>query len=206
MASSLVSAGKAYFSRILNSYFGPYLENFNKDQLAFGLSSGKLTLTNLRVKKSALDKFDLPFECVEGRVGLFSVSIPWFSLGRSPVVIRIEDIHVVIGPSKPTSFDPKDFERRANAVKMEKLERAEAMNFSDAADGDTSSWGFFGIDFQTVLSGVLNNLQVYVNNVHFRYEDSQTVPGVSVSLTRFRTVEAIDSLSTRYLSIRSQAA
>jgi len=148
MASSLVSAGKAYFSRILNSYFGPYLENFNKDQLAFGLSSGKLTLTNLRVKKSALDKFDLPFECVEGRVGLFSVSIPWFSLGRSPVVIRIEDIHVVIGPSKPTSFDPKDFERRANAVKMEKLERAEAMNFSDAADG---GW-LFTILFLLALS------------------------------------------------------
>ncbi|KLO14457.1 hypothetical protein SCHPADRAFT_996578 [Schizopora paradoxa] len=177
MASSLVNAGKAYFSRILNSYLGPYFENFNKDQLAFGLSSGKLTLTNLRVKKSALDKFDLPVECVEGRVGLFSVSIPWFSLGRSPVVIRVEDVHVVIGPSKSTNFDPEDFKKRANAVKMEKLERAEAMNFGDSTDGESSSWGFFGIDFQTLVSGILNNLQVYVNNVHFRYEDTETVPG-----------------------------
>lgn len=131
-------------------------------------------------------------------MGLFSISIPWFSLGRSPVVIRVEDVHVVIGPSKATSYDPEDVERRSNAVKMEKLERAEAMNFNDAADGgawpphtsdrfecsdssETSSWGLFGIDFQTLLSGFVNNVQVYVNSVHARYEDSQTVPGVSGS-------------------------
>ena len=73
-------------------------------------------------------------------MGLFSVSIPWFSLGRSPVVIRVEDVHVVIGPSKSTNFDPEDFKKRANAVKMEKLERAEAMNFGDSTDGGAPSF------------------------------------------------------------------
>lgn len=108
------------------------------------LSLGQLTLRNLRLKRGALDKFRLPVDVLEGMytpcsltlinipspgyLGTFTLSLHWMNLGSQPVEIFIEDVYLLVVPSPQTNIDPEEEERRAQAMKQERLKNAELLH------------------------------------------------------------------------------
>lgn len=58
------------------------------------------------------------------------------SLGNTPVQIKIEDLHVVVAASTATEHSPEEDEERAQALKFERLQRAETMRFDSPTDGE----------------------------------------------------------------------
>lgn len=64
-----------------------FLEKIN---FFFEKFTGDVTLTNLEVKETALDDFDLPFKLKFGYLSTLILKIPWKSLYTEPVIANVE--------------------------------------------------------------------------------------------------------------------
>ena len=119
------------------------------------------------------------------------------NLGNQPVEILVEDVYLLVVPSPQTSADPEEDEARAQAAKAERLENAELLHVRSQTEGQSGerclsvrSFIFLTLLIQadstqtqglvqSVIAKVINNVQVTIRNIHVRYEDKLSVPGVS---------------------------
>jgi vacuolar protein sorting-associated protein 13A/C len=117
-------------------------------------------------------------------------------LGNKPVEILIEDVYLLVVPTATTQSDPEEEEQRAQAAKAERLENAELLHIrTQPAETqgispilDRHFWQLTypfqdseqsqGL-WQSLLNKVINNVQITIKNIHVRYEDNFSVPGVS---------------------------
>lgn len=60
-------------SSVLNQVLGSYVDNLDGSQLKLGIFTGNVVLKNLKLKKEAVDKLNLPIEVFEGTLTLCSI-------------------------------------------------------------------------------------------------------------------------------------
>ena len=164
-------------ANLLNRFLGMYVKNFDPKQLNVGIWSGDVKLRNLELRREALDQLHLPINVVEGRVGNLTLSIPWSNLRGKPVKVNIEDVSLLAAPKEEDDYDAVEEEKRAVAVKLEKLESAELLkerNVEGMSKEEQQKSQSFTSSFATAI---VDNLQVSIKNVHIRYEDSIATPG-----------------------------
>ena len=68
-------------------------------QLSVSTGSGRITLAKVRLKGAAVRQLVPGLEVRGGEVGLLQLSLPPASLGSDPLVLVIEDVNIVLGPS-----------------------------------------------------------------------------------------------------------
>ncbi|OAG41339.1 hypothetical protein AYO21_04502 [Fonsecaea monophora] len=164
-------------ANLLNRFLGMYVKNFDPKQLNVGIWSGDVKLRNLALRREALDQLHLPINVVEGHLGELTLSIPWSNLRGKPVKVNIEDVFLLAAPKEEDDYDPDEEDRRAVAVKLEKLESAELLKERNteamSPEEQQKSQSFT----QSFVTAIVDNLQVSIKNVHIRYEDSIATPG-----------------------------
>ncbi|XP_049872672.1 intermembrane lipid transfer protein VPS13A-like isoform X2 [Pectinophora gossypiella] len=149
---------------ILNRVLGKYVQDLDTENLNVGIFSGNVNLTDLKLKPEALYELDLPIDVKIGTIGRVNLQIPWSGLYTQPVVIHIEDVLVLVGPAISNSyFDPEREKRLSRAAKRKILQDLEAE--SEILKGPQNF-------FENLFTAIVNNIQIYVRNVHVRYEDS----------------------------------
>ncbi|OSD03423.1 vacuolar protein sorting-associated protein 13 [Trametes coccinea BRFM310] len=168
--------GKEVLNILFNRVLAPYVENLDMNQVNYGIGQGQITLSKLRLKKGALDKFRLPVDVIDGHLGKLSLSLHWMNLGNQPVEVLIEDVYLLVVPSSESSYDPEEEERRAQAAKFERLENAELLHMQSRTDVSQDTAQSQGL-LSSLVTKIINNLQVTVKNIHIRYEDKLSVPG-----------------------------
>ncbi|KKK20473.1 hypothetical protein ARAM_004467 [Aspergillus rambellii] len=164
-------------ANLLNRFLGIYVKDFDATQLNIGIWSGDVKLRNLELRREALDQLRLPLNVVEGHVGQLTLSIPWSNLRGKPVKVDIEDVFLLAAPKEDTDYDPEEEERRANALKMEKVESAEILRDRNSEGMSQEEQRRNQSFTQSLVTAVVDNLQISIKNVHFRYEDSVASPG-----------------------------
>ncbi|KDR84988.1 hypothetical protein GALMADRAFT_233521 [Galerina marginata CBS 339.88] len=169
--------GKEVLNVLFNRILAPYVMNLDLNQVNYGIGQGQLTLRNLKLKKGALDKFQLPVDVLEGHLGKFTLSLHWMNLGNQPVEILVEDVYLLVIPSPQTSTNPEEDEARAQAAKAERLENAELLHVRGETEASTEDSTQSQGLLQSLIAKVINNVQVTVKNIHVRYEDNMSVPG-----------------------------
>lgn len=189
MLESLVSA-------ILNRTVGQYIENVSSDQFKVAAWSGNVSLKNLKLKKEALDKFRLPVDVVDGFVQQLELNIPFRYIQTQPVVVKVKNVTLLCMPRAQSNYDEADDERRKQQVKQEKLANAELLNVKGTegmSEQDAKKQEGF---ISQLVTKVIDNIQITVENVHFRYEDSLSDPGntfaAGITLASF-TVDSCDA-------------
>ncbi|KZF24832.1 vacuolar protein sorting-associated protein 13 [Xylona heveae TC161] len=181
-------------ANLLNRFLGLYVQNFDAKQLNVGIWSGDVKLRNLELRREALDQFRLPLNVVEGHLGQLTLSIPWSNLKGKPVRVNIEDVFLLAAPKEDAEYDPEEEERRAHAVKMEKLESAELLKerstegLSQEEQQKTQSFT------ESLVTAIVDNLQVTIKNIHIRYEDSISAAGHPFALGL--TLQEFSAVST----------
>ncbi|KAH9950347.1 vacuolar protein sorting-associated protein 13 [Amylocystis lapponica] len=201
--------GKEVLNILFNRVLAPYVENLDMGQVNYGIGQGQLTLSNLRLKKGALDKFRLPVDVIEGHLGKFTLSLHWMNLGNQPVEVLIEDVYLLVVPSSESVFDPEEDERRKQAAKAERLENAELLHMrgqSEVSQDDSAqSQGLIA----SLVAKIINNLQVTVRNIHVRYEDKMSVPGhpfaAGVTLAGFTAVSVNEKWEPAFIDSKAGA-
>ncbi|XP_063908904.1 intermembrane lipid transfer protein VPS13C-like isoform X2 [Zophobas morio] len=150
-------------ARLLNHLLGKYVVDLDTENLNVGIFSGHVQLTDLKLKTEALYELGLPIEVKAGTIGKIWLQIPWTSLWSQPVVVNIEDLHIVSGPLLTNeTFDADKNKRLIRAFKRKLL-----------ANLDTESHIIGGPNSfsEHLVTNILNSLQFTVTNVHIRYED-----------------------------------
>ncbi|EEH20971.2 hypothetical protein PABG_03202 [Paracoccidioides brasiliensis Pb03] len=182
-------------ANLLNRFLGMYVKNFDAGQLNVGIWSGDVKLRNLELRKEALDQLRLPLNVVEGHLGELTLSIPWSNLRGKPVKVDIQDVFLLAAPKEDATYDPEEERRRQHAIKMEKLESAEILKEQQNTDGMSQEERLKNQSFtQSLTTAIIDNLQVVIKNVHFRYEDSIAAPGHPFALGI--TVKELSAVST----------
>ncbi|RCI00207.1 hypothetical protein CU097_014138 [Rhizopus azygosporus] len=157
-------------STLLNRVLGAYVSNLNYNQLKIGIWSGEVKLRDLKLRREALDKLNLPIDVLEGYLGELTLTIPWNNLRGKPVLIDIKDVYVLAVPRNESSMTTEELAEREHEAKMRKLENAELMmqhiedNTIENAKNDTFA--------NQLITRILNNLQFSIKNIHIRYEDN----------------------------------
>ena len=164
-------------ANLLNRFLGMYVRNFDPKQLNVGIWSGDVKLRDLELRREALDQFHLPLNVVEGHISSLTLQIPWSNLRGKPVRINIEDVFLLAAPREEQEYDAEEEERRAHAVKMEKLDSAELLkerNTEGLSPEEQQKQQSFTAALTTTI---IDNVQIQVKNVHIRYEDAISDPG-----------------------------
>ncbi|OTB12018.1 hypothetical protein K445DRAFT_26054 [Daldinia sp. EC12] len=177
---------------LLNRFLGMYVKNFDPTQLKVGIWSGDVKLRNLELRKEALDQLKLPINVMEGHLGELTLVIPWSNLRGAPVKVFIEDVFLLASPKEEAAYDEEEEERRRQRLKMEKLDSAELLKERSqeglSQEEQKKSQSFT----ESLVTKIVDNLQVTVKNIHVRYEDSISAPGhpfaLGVTLAEFSAV------------------
>lgn len=145
------------------------------------------------MKREALDKFRLPLNVLEGHLGEITLQIPWSNLKNRPVKILIQDVFLLAEPRLDEEYDAEDEERRAQALKRERLDDLEilARNATSLSAEDQQKSQSFT---ESLINKVVDNLQVTIKNIHFRYEDKTSVLNHPFSVGF--TLEELSAVST----------
>ncbi|XP_026669305.1 vacuolar protein sorting-associated protein 13D isoform X1 [Ceratina calcarata] len=174
---------------VLNNYLGKYVENLNTDQLSIALLSGEVELENLPLKKEALHHIGLPIEIKAGFIGKVRVQVPVRQIRTASWVIAIEQLYLVAGPININEFD---YEAEEHAILEYKLSRLDSLEARWRADTERdpgyyaasySSWVNYGT---SLITNIIENLQLNIKDVHIRYEDGTTLPdgaGIALGVT-----------------------
>lgn len=181
-------------ANLLNRFLGMYVKNFDAKQLNVGIWSGDVKLRNLELRREALDQLHLPLNVVEGHLGELTLSIPWSNLRGKPVRVEIQDVFLLAAPKEDAEYDADEEEKRAHAVKMEKLESAELLKERNTEGMSQEEQQKNQSFTQSLVTAIVDNLQVSIKNVHVRYEDSIAAPGHPFAIGM--TVKEISAVST----------
>lgn len=159
---------------LLNRVLGSYVENFDPTQLNLGIWSGDVKLRNLELKKDCLDSLDLPIHVRRGILGELSMNVPWSSLKNKPVKITIEDCFMIVTPNDKF-YEGEDLNERQLKLKLKRLVEWELQNSSKnvTLDGSESKNPANETFIQSLVTKVIDNLQVVIKNIHIRFEDTQ---------------------------------
>jgi vacuolar protein sorting-associated protein 13A/C len=164
-------------SNLLNRFLGMYVQNFDPKQLNVGIWSGDVKLRDLELRREALDQLHLPLNVVAGHLGSLTLSIPWSNLRGKPLKVNIEDVFLLAAPKEDADYDADEEDRRAHAVKMEKLDSAELLKERNtegmSAEEQQKNQSFTA----SLVTAIVDNVQVTIKNIHIRYEDSIADPG-----------------------------
>ncbi|KAI5461965.1 vacuolar protein sorting-associated protein vps13 [Mariannaea sp. PMI_226] len=177
---------------LLNRFLGMYVKNFDPTQLKVGIWSGDVKLKNLELRREALDQLKLPINVVEGHLGQLTLIIPWSNLRGAPVKVFIEDVFLLASPKEEAEYDEEEEERRKQRLKMEKLDSAELLKEKNQEGMSQEEQQKNQSFTQSLVTKIVDNLQVEVKNIHIRYEDSISAPGhpfaLGVTLEEFSAV------------------
>ena len=188
---------------LLNRFLGMYIRNFDPGQLKVGIWSGDVKLRDLELRREALDQLKLPINVVEGHLGQLTLKIPWSNLRGQPVQVEIEDVFLLAAPKEDAEYDEEEEERRRQAVKIEKLDSAEILKdrnqegMSQEEQQKTQSFT------DSLVTKIVDNLQITVKNIHVRYEDSISAPGhhfaLGVTLEQFSAISTDGAWKPTYI-------
>lgn len=160
---------------VLNRFLGSYIENFDPKQLNIGIWGGDVRLKNLRLKKESLDKFKLPVDVKFGHLGELTLQIPWSNLKGKPVKVIIEDVYLLASPVILNDFDAQEDFKREQQLKQEKLNELEALQSALNVGGNKDSSGSNESFTESLVTKIVDNLQITIKNIHIRYEDNSVL-------------------------------
>ncbi|KAG5879440.1 hypothetical protein JTB14_025696 [Gonioctena quinquepunctata] len=171
---------------VLNTYLGKYVQ-LNTDQLSIALLSGKVELENLPLKQDALRYLGLPVVVKSGFIGKVHLQIPVRQIRSAPWVIAIEQLYLVASPLSADEWDHEAEDLARHELKLSALDTLEAKwrLKKDVPDTNSayyassySSWFSYGAG---LVSEVVENLQLRIQDIHIRFEDSTSIPSQTIA-------------------------
>lgn len=158
---------------LLNRVLGSYVENFDPAQLNVGIWSGDVQLKNLKLRKDCLDQLHLPIDVKFGILGELVLNVPWSSLKNKPVKIVIQNCFLLCSPTSlsKNARNEQDKLERELRLKLRKLMEWEMANKARNAIENPESVEKNETFMQSLITKIIDNLQVEIKGIHIRYED-----------------------------------
>lgn len=102
------------------------------------------------------------------------MKIPWKDPYNSPIEASVDGLFLLTKPNTEVKYNAEKEEKvkiQAKQAELLRIEQAkEREKLKDKAKADP---GFI----EKLSAQIVKNIQIYIRNIHIRYEDSQTYPG-----------------------------
>ncbi|KAI8363865.1 hypothetical protein EDC96DRAFT_608831 [Choanephora cucurbitarum] len=190
---------------ILNRFLKNYVSNLNYDQLKIGMWKGEVHLRDLKLRRDALDKLDLPINVSEGFLGELTLVIPWSNLRNEPVKVIIDHVYLLAEPKSDSTVTLEEEEERIQELKRRRLSTAEMLESPEAQQQSKESNNKGGNGFLAQLTTkVVDNLQFTMKNIHIRYEDKISDPGhpfaAGITLKELSALSTDENWNPKFIS------
>eukprot|EP00013_Stygamoeba_regulata_P015416 CAMPEP_0177668506 /NCGR_PEP_ID=MMETSP0447-20121125/22814_1 /TAXON_ID=0 /ORGANISM="Stygamoeba regulata, Strain BSH-02190019" /LENGTH=309 /DNA_ID=CAMNT_0019175051 /DNA_START=33 /DNA_END=959 /DNA_ORIENTATION=- len=158
---------------ILSRYLCKYVEGIKAEHLKLSFLSGEVQLESLSLKASALDDLDLPIIVKSGHLKKLHLSVPWSNLKEKPVILRLSGVHLLARRSHHVDLathKEKSLNTKRTALFFDDLLRKteeERDKDSKEKEKQEKNEGFQ----QRLINQVVDKLQLYIDDVHVRFED-----------------------------------
>mmetsp|Transcript_11597 Transcript_11597/g.23579 ORF Transcript_11597/g.23579 Transcript_11597/m.23579 type:complete len:721 (-) Transcript_11597:670-2832(-) len=117
---------------LIQTIAGRYVKLRTSD-LKLGIGGGQLVVENVELRVETLNGMvGLPVEVVSGRAGRLRIEVPWSALSSAPVLVNLEDVHLLAGPKRLREDHEQDEEDEDEA----EGEEAEKWGHDSTDDGD----------------------------------------------------------------------
>jgi hypothetical protein len=124
--------------------------------------SAQMTLHNVQVKPSAIDRLGLPLELVMGYVKRIHISAHWAAILSTPLEIEVEGIYVVARFRDQAASEKISSEvQSAKEIAELKMKQLEAWESFHLVSNDQKA---------SMVTTILQNLKVNLKDFHFRIE------------------------------------
>jgi len=193
----LSSALSRVTSAVLTKFLGGYFEGLDPSHLSIQIRSGNVQLNDVRLKPGALDVLELPVDVKDCVLGSLSIHIPWLSITKDPVVIRVSDLYVLLRGRLPneglskSEAEQKNYESKEVYLHLAELTKADMPKKEDIpGKEEPEAPGFF----EKLGIKVLEKLEVFFNRTHVRFEDdvsNKTPFAMGVTLDHIR-IQSMD--------------
>ncbi|GIX62141.1 vacuolar protein sorting-associated protein domain containing protein, putative [Babesia caballi] len=172
--------------RLLDTYLAPYVDGITQN-LQLAVWSGNIVLENLTLKTDITEKLALPVDVQFGKIGRLKLTIPWASIGSTPVKVLVDSLYVRIGGVASAKSD----EELLSCVRVAKEKVTNVLeNEYSAFVNSLNKTGDVNSSYLIRLSQkILNNLQIDFTNIHVHCSDSNHAFGFiidSISVRKFR--------------------
>ncbi len=185
---------------LLKKLLGEFVEGGEKIQVGV---SGHVVLEDLVLKNSILSMVDIPISLSYGYIGRFELIVPWTNLGVEPVVINIDRVSILVEPKY--EWNPGAADKREQAIKQAKLAAAELFATKRLVNKTSNSYTDFAKNWfiTSFVNKIIDNIQITVKDVHFRYEDHLSCPssfciGATFESLRVQSREGTTSFEERF--------
>lgn len=172
---------------VLNRFVGAYVRNIQAEQLRVAVWAGNVVLSHLEVRPDALRELDLPITVVKGAmagkssrvahsiptagvVGKLTLTVPWANLKSKPIILVLDDVHLLARPTTDAATAEEELARRQRA-KRQRLRDME--QFVTDFEAPRPSQGNTDALSGSVVAKLVDNIQVIINNIHIRLEDKE---------------------------------
>jgi hypothetical protein len=184
---------KSLLLNILVDILGNYVEDLTKDNLKLAVWSGTIELYNLKLKQTALDKLNLPVKVLRGSLKKLQLKIPWTNLESKPVSVLMDGMYLETGPVDLSEVSAADAQKMVSKSRLKKMEKAEKaimaiIHNKSFKRKKKSSY------MKQLTAKIIDNLEIMITNLHFRYEDHDSIPGSMISFGI--TIESVSLQTT----------
>lgn len=195
---------KSLLLTVLADTLGNYVEGISRENMKFGIWSGKLELKNLRLKDSALDQLHLPIKVIKGCLNNLRINFSLSQIGSKPIEVFIDGIYLLASPMDMATCSPEEAKIMIkNYIKSKLAEVDQKYSLDSFGDTNVNETVKKASYFQQLATTVIENLEVTITNVHIRYEDSYTYPtktfGVGFTIERISLSAADENWSEKFM-------
>lgn len=172
------------FEKLLEKFllklFGRFISGLDKNNLHVGIWRGDLLIENVMMKDDILELVGLPMVVVFSNVGKIHIKIPWNKINSLPVEVYLQNIVVLAQKKAREKWEFNEslsLEKRFNDIIQYARKLVE--QFEKKQDDREQSGQSF---LSKLLIKIIDNIQLKVENIHFRYEDAASSYSFGVCL------------------------
>ncbi|CAH8582680.1 unnamed protein product [Schistosoma rodhaini] len=122
---------KKFLAAIIDHIIGRYFEDFNGENLSYGLLNGNITLSNLTLRKDTLNSlFGIPLTLKSGSVGNVSIFIPYTHLWSQAWQLSLDKVDLVAYASAEDLWVNLNPNHSDGSVKMSSINESRSENWA----------------------------------------------------------------------------
>ena len=166
MTSSLINF-------IINNFLSNFLE-INPNQTYISFLSGELFLQDVKIKKTSLEYINIDYlELINGYIGSIKILLKIPDFYSNPIKIYINDLFIYAKQKKIENINEIERIKNLNKNKSYRLSIEEQLN--QGIEEVHNEDGNF-------VSQIINNLNIFINNIVIRFEDDSSNPKIPFSI------------------------
>ena len=166
-------------AKLLQQVLGSFIKGIDTESLRLSVWHGDIRLTDLELDVGAVEGLGLPLRVLRGSVREVRVEVPWRHLSTRPIVVSVEQLHILVAPKGDAgTWDPVAEEKHKLQAKREQLEVWGAMEIEKGA------WDAMGERMVAQLvQDLLRKLVLEVSDLHVQLESGEDRSVIVAGLT-----------------------